>query len=64
MQTITPSTKEGWTELYKSVSTMSKEYCEKILDANKWPHNAMVLLDYRKEVAKLCISKGANRFAW
>lgn len=64
MQLTLPNTKEGWTDLYKSVSTMTQETCEKILDASKWAHNAMVLLDYRKEVSKLCISKGVNRFVW
>jgi hypothetical protein len=59
-----PNTKEGWLSLNRTIGGMSQETCEKILNGNKWAHNAMVLLDYRKEVCALCRSKGVPRFAW
>jgi hypothetical protein len=59
-----PNRKVEWTALYLTVPTMSLERCSEILDANKRPHNAIVLLDYRKEVVNLCIDMGANQFGW
>ena len=59
-----PDTKEGWTTLFRGVSSMSQETCEKILDANNWAHNAMVTLEYRREVSALCKSKGVSPYTW
>lgn len=55
-----PDTKEGWQNLWRCCSSMSLETCEKILDSNNVAHNAMVLLEYRREVSKLCREHGAS----
>lgn len=62
--TTYPSTKEGWEMLYRGVSSMSAESCERILDANNIPNGSLVLFEYRQEVAELCLRNGVSRYCW
>ena len=55
-----PNTLDGWNSLWRCVPDLSVETCEKILVGNEVPHNAMCLLDYRREVSQLCRQHGAS----
>ena len=56
-----PDTLEGWTTLYRGISSMSAESCEQILDANDMRLGALTTLEFRGELRDLCIRKGVNR---
>ena len=59
-----PDTIEGWTRIYRGISSMSAESCEQILDANGMRLGYLTVFEFRQELRELCIRKGVNKYTW
>ena len=57
--------KAYWTDIYKRVSSMTKEECDKVLIENGIGYTeGYLLLESRHELSDLCKRNGADRLSW